>query len=205
LKILYPNPLQKDFFRKALIPFQEFEDYEWSLLAETLRFKSLKRKEILVQIGEISQDIYFLVEGIVRFYFEREGDLITNYFSFPGELIGSYASFITGKPSKIGIEALENSQVLILDRKQLDRLSQDPNLALKMEQMRRKIAEFMIICYEDRVLSFLTHSPEERYLHLLNSNLEVFRKIPQHYIANYLGITPVSLSRIRNRSRGITA
>lgn len=75
-------------------------------------------------------------------------------------------------------------------------------MAFKIEQMRRRIAEYYILCYEDRIGSFLFQNPEERYLALLNSGGAIFQKIPQHYIADYLGVTAVSLSRIRNRSLG---
>jgi ribosomal protein L10 len=65
--------------------------------------------------------------------------------------------------------------------------------------MGRLMAEYIVTCYEDRTNSFITHTPEERYLKLLETGKEILQKVPQHYIANYLGITAVSLSRIRNR------
>jgi hypothetical protein len=61
------------------------------------------------------------------------------------------------------------------------------------------VAEYYLICYEERVSSFLTKTPEERYLDLLNTGREIIQRMPQHYIAHFLGITPVSLSRIRRR------
>ncbi len=205
MKIISPTAAQIERFRESLIPFQTFNEDEWTKFSALLSFRLLKKKEFLVQIGEICQDMVFLDHGTVRYFFQGKGEYITNYFSFDGELIAAYGSFISGKPSLIGLEALENSSLLVLNRKNLDILSSDHLLSFKLEQMRRKIAEYLILCYEDRVLSFLTKSPEERYLELLNYNIEVFQKIPQHYIAHYLGITPVSLSRIRNRSRRITA
>ena len=72
-------------------------------------------------------------------------------------------------------------------------------LAYKVEKFGRLVAEETIICYEDRVASFITQTPEERYLQLYNTGKDILRRMPQHYIANYLGITPVSLSRIRRR------
>jgi CRP-like cAMP-binding protein len=68
-----------------------------------------------------------------------------------------------------------------------------------MERFGRLIAEHYLICYEDRVTAFITQTPEERYLQLLSTGREILQRMPQHYIANYLGITPVSLSRIRKR------
>ena len=72
-------------------------------------------------------------------------------------------------------------------------------LAYKMERFGRLVAEYYLCCYEDRVASFVTQTPEERYLQLLSTGREILQRMPQHYIANFLGITPVSLSRIRRR------
>ena len=81
----------------------------------------------------------------------------------------------------------------------------NPLLAYKMERFGRLVSEHYLICYEDRVSSFITKSPEERYLDLLNTGMEILQRMPQHYIAHFLGITPVSLSRIRRRIMKISA
>ena len=81
----------------------------------------------------------------------------------------------------------------------MDDMLNNPMLAYKMERFGRMIGEHYLCCYEDRVVSFLTQSPEERYLQLLNTGREILQRMPQHYIAHFLGITPVSLSRIRRR------
>jgi len=75
----------------------------------------------------------------------------------------------------------------------------DPLIGHKMERFGRLVAEFYLICYEDRMSSFITQTPEERYLSLLATGRDIIQRMPQHYIAHFLGITPVSLSRIRRR------
>ncbi len=74
-----------------------------------------------------------------------------------------------------------------------------PLLAYKMERFGRLIAEYYLVCYDNRMVSFITKTPEERYLELLSTGREILQRMPQHYIAHFLGITPVSLSRIRRR------
>ncbi|MBY0349010.1 MAG: hypothetical protein K2W79_12185 [Hydrotalea flava] len=74
-----------------------------------------------------------------------------------------------------------------------------PLLAYKMERFGRLLAEHYLVCFEDRIKLFILKSPEERYLDLLQYEKDVLERIPQHYIAKYIGITPVSLSRIRRR------
>jgi len=81
----------------------------------------------------------------------------------------------------------------------MEQMLQNPLLAYKMERFGRLIAEHYLCCYEDRIASFITQSPEERYLQLLQTGKDILQRMPQHYIANFLGITPVSLSRIRKR------
>jgi CRP-like cAMP-binding protein len=72
--------------------------------------------------------------------------------------------------------------------------------SMAWQKFGRLIAEYLTVGLEERMVSLLLQSPEERYLDLLNSNRKkILERVPQHYIANYLGITPVSMSRIRNR------
>jgi hypothetical protein len=78
-------------------------------------------------------------------------------------------------------------------------LLENPLSGPKMERFGRLVAEYLICCYEERVVSFVTQKPEERYRQLLLKQPDLLQRIPQHYVANYLGITPVSLSRIRKR------
>ena len=96
-------------------------------------------------------------------------------------------------------QALEDTRLITFTRKDMDEMLANPMLAYKMERFGRMIGEHYLCCYEDRVVSFLTQNPEERYLQLLNTGGDIMRPMPQHYIANFLGITPVSLSRIRKR------
>lgn len=81
----------------------------------------------------------------------------------------------------------------------MDLMLANPIIALKMERLGRLMAEYIVICYEDRANSFVTQTPEERYLKFLETGKDILQRVPQHYIANYLGITAVSLSRIRKR------
>lgn len=190
------------YFRECLAQFQTFTDEEWALFSSAITSYTLKKKELLFNIGEVYQSMAFIFDGAVRYFIERDGALLTNYFSFKGEFASAYSSFISGRPSMVGLAAIENTQLLLISKKSFEAFSEIPAIALKTEQMRRRIAEHYILCYEERIGTFLLKSPEERYLSLLNSGGEVFQKIPQHYLANYLGITAVSLSRIRNRSMG---
>jgi hypothetical protein len=94
---------------------------------------------------------------------------------------------------------MENASVICFNDAGLAKLVNDDRIAFKMERFGRLVAEYLVCCYEDRLVTFVTKSPEERYLELLEKQPALLQKIPQYYLANFLGITPVSLSRIRRR------
>jgi CRP-like cAMP-binding protein len=111
--------------------------------------------------------------------------------------MSSYISCITAQPSKLTIEALTPCHLLVFTYDILQQLYQRSG---QWQLFGRLMAEYLAVGLEERMVDLLTLSPEQRYLRLLQSNKQkIIERIPQHYIANYLGITPVSLSRIRNR------
>jgi len=186
-------------FRKGLEKFITFSDEEWDLVKDHLGLITLKKKKHFVEAGKICNEMGFVVSGSVRYYHLKDGEDITGYFSFENELMGSYKSYLRREPSIYYIQTLEDSLIVTLSYANMQRMLEHPLLGHKVERMYRLIAEYYICCYEDRTASFVTQTPEERYLHLLATGLEILQRMPQHYIANYLGITPVSLSRIRRR------
>lgn len=188
-----------NLFRKVVEEFVPFTDEEWSIFQSHLKLLSLKKKEFLVEAGKVCPYIGYIVSGSVRCYHIKDGNEITSYFSLENEMITSYKSFLNKIPSPNAIESIEKTEMVVFNLSSLHELVNNELLSLKMERFGRLIAEFLIFCYEDRITSFVTLTPEERYINLLSKSSNIIRRIPQHYIANYLGITPVSLSRIRRR------
>jgi len=188
-----------DLFRKTVERFVILNDEEWAIFQSYLETLSLKKKGFFVRSDEVCNHIGFIVSGSVRFYHLKEGIEITGYFSLENEMISSYKSFVTRRPGFSCIEALEKTELVTLSHSSLQQLMANEQLSFKMERFGRLVAEYLVCCYEDRVSSFVTQTPEERYIDLLSKSSNLIQRIPQHYIANYLGITPVSLSRIRRR------
>ncbi len=180
-------------------------DAEWAVLAPHLEVSTLKKKKFFTEPGSICNQIGLVVKGAVRYFMVKDGEEITGYFSFENELLSSYKSFLTRQPAESYIQALEDCQIVTLSYKAMQQAYEDNLIGPKMERFGRLIAEHYLICYEDRVSSFVTQTPEERYNKLLETGGEILQRIPQHYIANFLGITPVSLSRIRRRIMKISA
>jgi len=183
--------------RTAIQFFVQLTDDEWQMLTPHLSYRSLEKGENWIREGEKEKYVGIVLEGNMRHYYTRDGEEKTTYFYFENHLVGSYLSAIKNIPSLLTIEALTDCQLLVFPFSVLQSLfDQSP----KWERFGRLLAEYLAMGLEERMAGLLTLSPEERYVELLNSNKQkIIERIPQHYIANYLGITPVSLSRIRKR------
>jgi CRP-like cAMP-binding protein len=188
-----------NIFREQLKKYVDFNEAEWILFTQHLTLSNLKKKHYFAEHGKVCDKVGFIVKGAVRYFHVKDGEEITGYFSFENEYLSSYKSYLTGLPGIVYIQALEDTKLITFTRKDMEQMLNNPMLAYKMERFGRLIAEHYLICYEDRVTAFITQTPEERYLQLLSTGREILQRMPQHYIANYLGITPVSLSRIRKR------
>jgi CRP-like cAMP-binding protein len=172
-------------------------DSDWLLLEPYLEVKFIKKNHFLTQEGELGKEIGIILEGAMRHFYIKDGEEKTTYFYFENAFVGPYISCLTGLPSLMSIEALADTHLIVFPYR---RLKEMYSLSPTWERFGRLIAEWAMLGLEERMVGLLTLSPEERYIQLLESNKKkIIERIPQHLIANYLGITPVSLSRIRNR------
>lgn len=187
-------------FREGLSEFVSFNEMEWATLVPYLKPALLKKKDHFAVQGKVCEYIGFIITGAVRYYHVKDGIEITGYFSFENDFISSYKSYVTRQPAIGYIQALEQTELVVISYKNMQLMLDNPVLALKMERFGRLVAEHYICCYEDRIASFITRNPEERYIEMLEKQGDIMLRVPQHYVANFLGITAVSLSRIRKRT-----
>jgi CRP-like cAMP-binding protein len=184
--------------RKHIEQFLPLPDADWNLLLPHIGERALKKGEFFAEEGKAGREVGYVISGNMRHYYTTGGEERTTYFYFENMLVAAYISCITGQPSQLSIEALTDCKLLVFPYAALKKLFDQ---SLTWERFGRVLAEYLAIGLEARMAGLLMLSPEERYNELLNSNKKrILERIPQHYIANYLGITPVSLSRIRNRS-----
>jgi CRP-like cAMP-binding protein len=183
--------------RTYISRFIAMSDADWQLLVPHVFEKQMSRNECLVKEGQRSNEICFLLDGDMRHYYTKEGEERTTYFYFENNLVADYIGCITKTPSRLSIEALTDCRLLCFTYTVLENLFKQSHT---WEKFGRLIAEYLAIGLEERMVGLLMYGPEERYRQLLESNKsKILQRIPQQYIASYLGITPVSLSRIRNR------
>lgn len=151
---------------------------------------------ILLNEGQKADRIYFIEKGCLRMWFNNNGTDITTQFFFEGNVIASIESLLTNTPSDFTLETLEPCTLYVMPKEQFFELI---NSDVDFKSWYDKLVLNRFFYYSKHVLSYLKNKPQERYNELLASHPQIFLRVPQHYIASYLGITPVSLSRIRNR------
>ncbi|WP_295119558.1 Crp/Fnr family transcriptional regulator [uncultured Chitinophaga sp.] len=191
------DPKDLDVLKAAVQRFVSLTDEEWELMLPALEYRRLGKGEDWISEGQKELHVGIVLSGDMRHYYTRDGEEKTTYFYFENHLVSSYVSAITGKPSLLTVEALTDSRLLVFTYAHLKSMY---DKVPKWERFGRLLAEYLAIGLEERMAGLLTTSAEERYLELLQGNKhKIIERIPQHYIANYLGITPVSLSRIRKR------
>ncbi|SCY18504.1 Crp/Fnr family transcriptional regulator [Desulfoluna spongiiphila] len=175
---------------------------EIELIRDTIkRFgerKEYPKKARLLNEGDVSEYAFFIERGCIRSWFNDDGNDITVQFFFDGGFISSFESLRLCKPSLFNIETIEPS---ILHAVHKDALFSALNDSPDLKEAVNELIYHRFYHYQRLFLSRIKNSPKRRYEELIRENPEIFRRVPHHYIASYLGITPVSLSRIRNKDR----
>ena len=166
-------------------------------LLDSFSVRRIGAGTVLLREGERAARLYLVIEGCLRAFFIREnGTEITSQFFIEGQMVSSFESAVTGAPSRVYIDAVEDSAIGSIGMKSLERV------ILKHGAVRDHFNLYLVsrlIYYMNLHASFILDNPETRYRKLVRDNPELVSRLPQQYIASYLGITPVSLSRIRGR------
>ena len=155
---------------------------------------SIKKNKDLQPVGYTCKTIYFINKGVARIYYHKDGIDITEGFYFENNIIARVESLFTGKPSRKAIQILEDAEIVAIDAIALFKLY---DKFPEIERLFRKIFEAGHVDTVNRIEGIQFHTAEERYKALLNEANDVLKKVPLKYVASYLGITQVSLSRIR--------
>ncbi|HOU46414.1 MAG TPA: Crp/Fnr family transcriptional regulator [Chitinophagales bacterium] len=169
---------------------------EWMTLIQYGSIKSLKKGENFITANQVNTKIAFILKGGFRFFYEKNDNEITCLLGFENNLIGSFESNILKQPCTQTIQAIEESELFVIDYKDLEKLY---DKSPKFERVGRIILEYYLAYLQQRVTSYLLDTPEQRYVRLINETPNLLNRVPLQYIASYIGVTPVSLSRIRKR------
>lgn len=162
-------------------------------LLEVMRWQLFQKGQLIQEAGSTCKTIYLVESGAARIFYFKEQTEVTEYFAFAGELIIRAESLLTGKPTNKAIEALEDSRLLAIDSAALFAMFDE---APELERLYRTMLEKAFVHAIGRIESLQFKTATERYLDLLEQT-EIVQRIPLRHVASYLGITQVSLSRIR--------
>lgn len=173
----------------------DLTDEEFEIISKFFIPKKIRKNQFLLNEGEICRHIGFVNFGCLREYtIDNKGTEHIIQFAIEDWWVSDLNSFLSGLPAKYNIDALQDSEVLLLEKSARDELL---DKCPKMEKFFRLLLEANHIATHRRVIGALSTSAEERYLKFIKTYPKLFEQIPQNQIASYLGITPQSLSRIR--------
>lgn len=161
--------------------------------------KEVPAKTVLLKEGRVSQNYIFIEKGCVRLYFNNNGDDSTVQFFFENEGLTSFDSFINDAPSIFTIETIEPSVIYLLPKKYVNELITDLSNHPEFFRLLMRLSAGRQTHYINEFLSLIRDTPEQRYQKLLTERPYIVQRVPQHYIASYLGVSSVHLSRIKSK------
>ncbi|WEK56268.1 MAG: Crp/Fnr family transcriptional regulator [Candidatus Cohnella colombiensis] len=172
---------------------------DWEQFRDRSQHKLVEQGSYLVRAGEQVRQVYFCTQGLFRFFYTLvDGKEFNKSFAQAGEVVTSYGAMISGEPSYFSIQALEHSRVIEIT---YDAIQQLINHSHTWERMLRKSVEQLYLKKEERERQLLFLNAEERLEQFRTKYPGLELRVPQYQIASYLGISPVSLSRISSKAR----
>jgi CRP-like cAMP-binding protein len=183
----------------------EIIDYVYRLPAASCRqLKACLREvcfpkgHILLRADRVERFVYFIKKGIVRAYSDHDGQQITFWIGTEGATVVSLKSYVSNERGYENLELLEDSELYELKMAELQQLFETD---IHIANWGRKFAELELIRAEERMISRQLGTAAERYRKFMSQSPDLLQRVPLGYIASYLGITQVSLSRIRAEIR----
>lgn len=176
-----------------MMPLTEEES---KAIVDSMCIKTFKKGTILLKEGQISTECYFILEGCIRQYYLIDGDEKTNNFFTEEQFVVSINSFSQKTPANHYFSCCEDTTLVVAnEQKENDLYKRFP----KFETISRTVMGNIFGEQQELMASYITDTPEQRYLKLLKSRPDLFQRIPQYQLASYIGVKPESLSRIRKR------
>lgn len=157
---------------------------------------ALTKGEYFLKQGRYCNRIAFITEGLIRLYREVDGKEVTQWISTPSYFVTDLASFVFQSPGRWNIQALTDCSLYSIDRDVYTNLGKE---IPKWQELDKLFIAKCFVMLEERMFSHLHMTAEERYHRLLTESPELFNQVPLHYLASMIGMTPETLSRMRNK------
>ncbi|SEB20917.1 Crp/Fnr family transcriptional regulator [Pedobacter hartonius] len=182
-----------DFIRSKVL----IEQSTLEVILSNFKQKSVRKGQSILKRGQIANQYFYIKSGALRFFYGEFDQQVTAWVVFQGEFFTEISSLGPQKPSRFNIEAIEDTELLCIDKQDMEKLYKE---FPAWQEFGRITLENMAVRMINQIISFQTLSAEERYLEFMTDS-QVITKIPVKQMASYLGITPNALSRIRKNIR----
>lgn len=174
--------------------YREMPPEDRKLIAGVLIRKDVEKGEILLREGQVSHYLVIVCKGMLRQFYYKNGKDVTEQFSTEGGIAICIESTLKKEPTRLMIEALEDSVIYLLP---FDKLMYLTKISWEVNMFYRKILEFSLIVSQIKADSLRFETARERYQHFMEQEPEVIKRAPLSHIASYLLMTPETLSRVR--------
>lgn len=171
-------------------------DSESAVLRNNLIVKQVQANEIIHKEGSICDFEAYIAKGILRSYYLVDGNERIVHFHEENDWISDFKSLTLERPSKITIQAIEACELVLIKKPQMKIFSDQIK---EWDSLGKSFFEYLFINSFNHLESLLIHTPRERYVYLLKNKPELIKRVPQYLVAQYIGVQPESLSRIRKR------
>lgn len=169
---------------------------ELNELVDEFTLDKFSKKEIILEAGEFTDDVYFICNGIVRIYYVKEEKEITTWFIKENMVFAATYSLLSGNANFSNYEALEDSNVLKIKYSTLEYYYKKYH---SLEHLGRKMVESYFSNFMKRSFDVMFLSAEERYQLFVKQHPDLLNRVPLRYVASYLGLTQETLSRLRSK------
>jgi len=177
----------------------ELDNDKWNEYVRYFKRIDVPAKTILLNEGDISKKAFIIEKGCVRAWFNNLGKDVTFQFFLENNVVASIESFRKKHPSPVTIETIEPSILWVIQKRDVDRIISEISEIPALRDMLTEAVFERTFVYMKHHFSFIKDTPQQRYLNLIKETPQVVQRVPQHYIASYLGISTVHLSRIKSK------
>lgn len=188
------NQLQQ--IHQVLSSYITITEAEWNLYAPKFTIKKFAKNQMVLSPGNVCNEIYFVNSGLLRVFFvDQKEEEYTFHFSLENTFSADYESFLKKTTSNYSIQAMEPTEVVVMS---FEALHQGYKILHKGEKLGRKLAEDYFFIFSSKIQSLYTETPLDRYNKMNSIFPGIINRVPQHFIASYLNVSAVHLSRLKN-------